>query len=230
MINSEDSEWDDQELIKKAIYDAQEDVDKDSPKKVPAKKGVGYTTEVGEVWDVNAYLKMKETKNASLLRVFRIIQKFLEILAKVKDSDEDYYSGMRVSIIESAVLPTIESALRSGSLLEMAKEMELYQTYIHFIEKLASIPSLFDLILELPDEYEPKQRDSVLALLQKNRNLSEVFIACLDQNESASKISKTETDEVKNPKILANLFIEAGTSLNKIAQQKACFEQQKNIE
>ena len=47
-------------------------------------------------------------------------------------------------------MPTIESALRSGSLLEMAKEMELYQTYIEFIEKLASIPALFDLILELP--------------------------------------------------------------------------------
>jgi len=58
---------------------------------VTAKKGVGYTTEVGEVWDVNAYLKMKETKNASLLRVFRIIQKFLEILAKVKETGEDYF-------------------------------------------------------------------------------------------------------------------------------------------
>ena len=137
---------------------------------------------------------------------------------------------MRVGIIESAVLPTIESALRSGSLLEMAKEMELYQTYINFIEKMASIPSLFDLILELPDEYEPKQRDSVLALLSKNKNLSEVFIACLDQNESAAKISKAETDEVKNPKLLANLFIEATNRLSKIAQQKANLEQQKNIE
>lgn len=37
---------------------------------------------------------------------------------------------MRSIIIESAILPTIESALRSGSLLEMAKEMHLYETYI----------------------------------------------------------------------------------------------------
>jgi hypothetical protein len=71
-------------------------------------------------------------------------------LVKVQNNDLDYYDKMRHSIIESAVLPTIESALRSGSLLEMAKEMELYQTYIEFIEKLASIPALFDLILELP--------------------------------------------------------------------------------
>jgi len=219
MINSEDSEWEDQELIKKAIYEAQSDIEDDGlgAKKTKKKKGVGYTTEIGEIWDVNAYLKLKETKNASLLRVFRIIQKFLEILGKIKDSTENYYERMRDSIIESAVLPTIESALRSGSLLEMAKEMELYQTYIHFIEKLASIPHLFDLILELPDDYEPKQRDSILSLLQKNRNLSEVFLACLDQNENTQKISKADTDEVKNPKQLATLFIEASTNLTQLA-------------
>jgi hypothetical protein len=56
------------------MYDADSASEEESkPKKVVAKKGVGYTTGVGEIWDVNAYLKMKETKNASLLRVFRII-------------------------------------------------------------------------------------------------------------------------------------------------------------
>lgn len=90
---------------------------------------------------------------------------------------------MRSIIIESAILPTIESALRSGSLLEMAKEMHLYETYIQVINQFASIPSLFDLILELPDEYEPKQRDSILSLLKKTKALSEVFLACLDQTE-----------------------------------------------
>jgi hypothetical protein len=72
MINSEDSEWDDQDLIKKAIYEATSELSDEGPKKTK-KKGVGYTTEIGEIWDVNAYLKLKETKNASLLRVFRII-------------------------------------------------------------------------------------------------------------------------------------------------------------
>ena len=98
--------------------------------KVPkAKKGVGYTTEVGEIWDVNAYLKLKETKNASLIKVFKIIYIFLDMLTKseTQQSDETY---MRDVIIESAVLPTIESALRSGSLLEMAKELNLYETYL----------------------------------------------------------------------------------------------------
>ena len=92
-------------------------------------KGVGYTTEVGEIWDVNAYLKLKETKNASLIKVFKIIYIFLDMLTKseTQQSDETY---MRDVIIESAVLPTIESALRSGSLLEMAKELNLYETYL----------------------------------------------------------------------------------------------------
>jgi hypothetical protein len=70
---SEYSDYDDQNLIKKAMYDANSASEESKPKKYVAKKGVGYTTGVGEIWDVNAYLKLKETKNASLLRVFRII-------------------------------------------------------------------------------------------------------------------------------------------------------------
>lgn len=71
---SEYSDYEDENLIKKAMYEADSaSEEKDEPTKVVAKKGVGYTTGVGEIWDVNAYLKLKETKNASLLRVFRII-------------------------------------------------------------------------------------------------------------------------------------------------------------
>jgi hypothetical protein len=53
--------------------------------------------------------------------------------------------------------------------------------------------------------------------LVQNKNLSEVFVVCLDQNENTQKISKAETDEVRNPKQLAILFIEVATKLSKVA-------------
>jgi hypothetical protein len=44
---------------------------------------------------------------------------------------------MKDLILESSLLPILESAMRSGSLLEMAKETELYNSYLDFIVQLA---------------------------------------------------------------------------------------------
>jgi len=44
---------------------------------------------------------------------------------------------MQDLILESALLPILESALRSGSLLEMAKETQLYHSYLDLIAELA---------------------------------------------------------------------------------------------
>ena len=40
-------------------------------------------------------------------------------------------------MLESALLPILEQAMRSGSLLEMAKETELYNSYLALIQEIA---------------------------------------------------------------------------------------------
>jgi hypothetical protein len=44
---------------------------------------------------------------------------------------------MKALVLESALLPILESAMRSGSLLEMAKEIQLYNSYLDLIEGLS---------------------------------------------------------------------------------------------
>ena len=51
--------------------------------------------------------------------------------------EENDHHQMKDLILESALLPILESALRSGSLLEMAKEIQLYNSYLDLIANLS---------------------------------------------------------------------------------------------
>jgi hypothetical protein len=63
--------------------------------------------------------------------------------------------------LESALLPTLEAAFRSGSLLEIAKEYELNMSYLGFVIEIANHPTLIALLLDIGDEYEPRQKEPV---------------------------------------------------------------------
>jgi hypothetical protein len=81
--------------------------------------------------------------------------------------------------MESALLPTLEAAFRSGSLLEMAKEFELNMAYLGFVQELTNHNNLIDVLSEIGDEYEPIQKESISRLLQKISDLSSIFLGCL---------------------------------------------------
>lgn len=91
------------------------------------RKGVGYTTGVGTTWNVAEYLKSKEAKNAQIANIINILKHFIRAKEWVAPPE------IKQLILESALLPTLESALRSGSLLEMAKEHDLNIAYLEFI-------------------------------------------------------------------------------------------------
>lgn len=44
---------------------------------------------------------------------------------------------MKDLLIESALLPTLEAAFRSGSLLDMVKDFELNIAYLGFVQEIA---------------------------------------------------------------------------------------------
>jgi hypothetical protein len=64
-------------------------------------------------------------------------------------------------VLESALLPLLESAFRSGSLLEMSKEAELNTSFLTLTKVLAKHKSLAPLLMPLPDNYLPKQTESI---------------------------------------------------------------------
>jgi len=67
-------------------------------------------------------------------------------------SSEDEES-VRKLFLESALLPILEAALRSGSILEMAKEWDLYSTLLRLIETFAKKKVLFTLLNDIGPDY-----------------------------------------------------------------------------
>ena len=101
-------------------------------------------------------------------------------------------------ILESALLPVLENAFRSGSILEMAKEYELYNAYLDFIVTICDNKQLMDILMEIGKEYEPNQLEPIYKLLDKLTGLAEIFLKAL-----STDVSQTENDDSKNSKELA---------------------------
>ena len=58
-------------------------------------------------------------------------------------------------ILESALLPILEQALATGSLLEMAKDVGLYKSYLELIKVLSEDKNLNFTMVEIGNDYVP---------------------------------------------------------------------------
>ena len=88
------------------------------------RKGVGYSTKLGEKFDVGAYLENKKQRADQIKVLIDIVAGFIASKtwkAPIEMLDE---------ILESALLPILESALRNSSFLELSKEAEVYHSYL----------------------------------------------------------------------------------------------------
>lgn len=56
---------------------------------------------------------------------------------------------------QSALLPLLESAFRSGSLLEMTKESDLYKSYLKIVLSISKHKLLAPIFLDIPKNYVP---------------------------------------------------------------------------
>ena len=162
-----------------------EEKKEDSTKKKKVKvTGVGYSTGVGVIWDVNSYLKNKEEKHSQIIK---LVDNLCVIAEACQDSDDLQAKAeedveitsivqqhlltdteeieLREMILQSSLLPVLEAAFRSGSILEMAKELKLYMAYLSFTEIIAKKKNLFTLLLDIGPSYIPRQIASIHSLL-----------------------------------------------------------------
>jgi hypothetical protein len=123
---------------------------KKEQKKDQKRKGVGYTTGVGVIWNVSEYLKSKEAKSQQAANIVNILKNM------IKSKDWQAPEQIKDMLLESALLPTLEAAFRSGSLLEIAKEFELNMSYLGFVQEISNHPTLLALLLDIGDSYEPR--------------------------------------------------------------------------
>lgn len=57
--------------------------------------------------------------------------------------------NLKELILESALLPVLENAFRSGSILEMSKETELFTAYLDFTLAMAANSELTALLMDI---------------------------------------------------------------------------------
>ena len=101
----------------------------DDKNKVRQKRaGVGYSSKQGETFNVTAYLENKQKRNEQIKILLDIVCNFFT--SQEWQADQE----LTESILQSPLLPLLESAFRNGSWLDMAKEAPLYHSYMGKID------------------------------------------------------------------------------------------------
>ena len=181
--------------------------DKDEPllKEIKKRKGVGYEKEgSGKKWIVNEYLAKKKLRNdfiVSLLKLFKNLftipfDSYLPNDATITAIKEGWFR----TIAESCLLPLLEGSFKCSSLHEMSKEYDVYNQYCEILETISKNTYLKPLLLQLPADYVPLQLESVITILKKqeeNTNLFKSF-AQSDNIKSGEKDDKLQSIELGN--------------------------------
>lgn len=109
------------------------------------KKGTGYgaDNQNSSKWSASEWLEARKNVSQETLRVISIIASFLDCEQPLVDE------RFAETIKQSCLLPLLESQLRSGSLLDISKEPELFKSYLHIVRLLASHPATIECLLDL---------------------------------------------------------------------------------
>lgn len=151
------------------------------PKKPKKKKGVGYgsdSTGQNSKWNTQEYVEKKKQRNIQLQQLLSIIEHYFDY-SDWKLSAKSASNLLKI-IYESALLPLLESAFRSGSLLEMTKESDLYKSYLKIVQAISKHKALAPIFLDIPKNYVPSQTESVQTLLTQLRDNANIFLSCLN--------------------------------------------------
>lgn len=115
-------------------------------------------------------MKDKEAKNQQIIKLIEVMQMLADScsdivspLEQTKSSaqqrrllDDDDEKIVKKIFLESALLPILEAALRSGSILEMAKEFDLYTVLLQLIETFSKKQVLLCLLNDIGSDYQPR--------------------------------------------------------------------------
>ena len=117
------------------------------------------------------------------MQVLAIVGNFIKSKELTKSHD---VAGI---IIESALLPLLENAFRSSSLLEMAKQHTLYKAYLDVVTTFAADLNLVTCLLPVNDYFfeeslDPPQREPLHQLLEQHGETAGIFLSALENEGS----------------------------------------------
>lgn len=124
-------------------------------KKPSKKQGTGYGSDYtgqNQKWNTQEYIEKKQEQGQQLVILLNILEYFFDDWQLDQDASNEV---IRI-LLSSCLLPLLESAFRSGSLLEMNKEHHLYIAYLHLVKVFARNNHLATLLLPIPQNYLPR--------------------------------------------------------------------------
>jgi len=142
--------------------------------------------------------KAKKARNEQLQGMIEILHNFINV--------KEWHPSKKIlnEICESALLPLLEAAFRSASLLEMAKEAELNQSFLKLTKAIAHHRGFLPCLLELDPHYQPTQKDSIYKLLSQLKELAQIFLNCLtaSDKDSSAPNQKLATNIIETFKVV----------------------------
>ncbi len=174
-------------------------------------KGVGYGsnyTHDNREWNVNEYLERKKHKSFLNLSILKFLTGFFNF------NNFSQVENIAKVILESCLLPCIESELRGGVLSELVSKTDLFLQYLELIKMISRNSYLYNLLLKISPDYKPVQTQSIFDLLNNLKDTANIFLNCL-KNDKSEKIEKSEE---------RTLAIEISNSYNEISENIKAFQ------
>lgn len=202
-----------------------DDDEKDTGKKeIKKRKGVGYDDGgVGSKWNTNDWLAQQQFKNEQIMSLVNILKSMLCSASWKPDQ-----SILRI-FCESCVLCLLENALRCSSLLEMAKQKDLYIIFLDLVQTISKISHLVPALLPIDNRYQPKQYESIYSLLTKRAEGAELFIKIGgEKNTSEDAADDLETNKAGFE--LSKHFIKVFQEVKAVVESSDAFNQMNEVD
>lgn len=106
-------------------------------------------------------------------------------------------------VLESSLLPILESALRNSSFLELSKEADVYHSYLKLLRAMCKQKNLLAALIKVDKQYKPPQIDSIFVLLGKLNELGSIFLSLntykqeQPSDQASSKTAEMIAQDVK---------------------------------
>lgn len=127
-------------------------------KKLPLKKrGIGYASDNtgnNSKWNTAEYVEKKNIRSLQLISLLGIVESFFDF--QHWHPSEALLNKLQKTLFESALLPLLESAFRSGSLLEISKEFDLYHSFLKIVKSMSKHRVLAPVFMKLSPNYVPQ--------------------------------------------------------------------------
>jgi ubiquitin-protein ligase len=182
-------------------------------------KGTGYGTssDAQNTWDQTTFAKIIELKSKQQAMMLNAVAAYLDVPAATEGESHLPNVTEVYDLLESScVVPVLLSYLRNDSLLDIAKQMDLYNSLFNMVQVIARQPEFAGLLDILPNE-----SGSVHQLMNQLNNMAQMM---LKNTEKAKKIvetnpkskddSKRELEELSMAKFIISVASDVKKSLD----------------